>query len=105
MNPLLTLGIICLLAAIVISILFAIFEAKRHADIKCSVIFLRSLIETSELSLTAYRNIEEAFRDSEKLCGSNLAFRSLWFDFQDKFKDISPYSVHKKDMELVRESN
>lgn len=97
-----TLGkfLLALLVLGVIAIILGLRIIKRnHAEYNFyeSAIFMRKLIESSELSKTAYRNILDAFHDFDTISYRNdKAYKSLWSDFLFKYKDFLPESDQPK---------
>jgi hypothetical protein len=71
------LGIITLIAG------FAIVKHEyREREFWEDVAFMRELINNSEVSLTAYRNCLEAFREFDSIAfRDKKAFASLWTEF------------------------
>jgi hypothetical protein len=61
------------------------------------VAFMKALIKNSEVSLTAYRNCLEAFREFDSISyRDKKAFASLWTEFHFKFRDFLPESEEPK---------
>jgi hypothetical protein len=63
---------------------------KQNDDFMESVIFMRELIRSSELSETAYHNILEAFRDFDLTCRNRQTYRKLFTEFMFRYKDFLP---------------
>ncbi len=64
---------------------------RRKQNFWQSVSFMESLIESSELSLTAYRNILCAFREFDTIGYKNKkVFKELISDFVTKYKEFIP---------------
>lgn len=56
-----------------------------------SVIFMRELIRSSQVSETAYRNILDAFREFDEIPYRNeVALRELVMEFTAKYKEFMP---------------
>jgi hypothetical protein len=67
------------------------FSSKAKVDFNESVIFMRELIDSSELSVTAYRNILDAFRDFDTMSYQDRkVYKKLFSDFLLKYKDFLP---------------
>jgi hypothetical protein len=66
-------------------------EYRKH-DYDESVIFMRELIKSSELSLTAYRNILDAFHEFNNISYRDDRYKTLWSDFMFKYRDFLPES-------------
>jgi hypothetical protein len=66
---------------------------RSREDFNNSVIFMRSLIESSEVSQTAYRNILEAFREFDTMhYRDETIYKSLYTGFLFKYRDFLPKS-------------
>jgi len=85
------MGVLTLLVGIGI-----VKRQKQNDDFLESVIFMRELINSSELSVTAYRNILDAFRDFNQTCRSQATYRKLFTEFMFKYKDFLPENYKVK---------
>ena len=82
------LGAGIILAAI-IGVIIVRSEKYRNKE---NEIFLRTLIESSALTKTAYHNIKDAFEDCGTFKGTP-EYKRLWTDFQIKYREFSPYKI------------
>jgi hypothetical protein len=85
------MGVLTLLVGIGI-----VKRQKQNDDFLESVIFMRELINSSELSLTAYGNILDAFRDFNQTCRNQATYRKLFTEFMFKYKDFLPENYKVK---------
>jgi hypothetical protein len=86
------LGIITLIAGFVI-----VKHDSQKQEFWEDVSFMKALIKNSEVSLTAYRNCLEAFREFDSIAfRDKKAFASLWTEFHFKFRDFLPESEEPK---------
>jgi hypothetical protein len=69
---------------------------KVNDDFLESVIFMRELINSSELSVSGYNDILEAFRDFSQTCRNRNAYRKLFTEFMFKYKDFLPENYKVK---------
>lgn len=76
---------------------FIVRSEGRKRDFHESVIFMRSLIESSELSLTTYRNILDAFHEFDTMSyRDKKVYKKLFSDFLFKYRDFLPESEQPK---------
>jgi hypothetical protein len=86
------LGIITLIAGFMI-----VKHDSQKKEFWEDVAFMKALIKNSEVSLTAYRNCLEAFREFDSITFKDKkAFASLWTEFHFKFRDFLPESEEPK---------
>ena len=69
-----------------------IYRSEKYRN-KENEIFLKTLIESSELTKTAYHNIKDAFEDCGTFKGTP-EYKRLWTDFQIKYREFSPYKIN-----------
>ena len=92
--------LLCLVGLGIIN-LIAGFAIVKHDSSKRefweSVMFMRELIDSSEVSKTAYRNCLEAFREFDSISYKDKkAFASLWTEFHFKFREFLPSDIEPK---------
>ena len=96
---------LCLLAGAIVTLAIGAVIVKRETrkhDFWESVIFMRELIKSSEISKTAYRNCLEAFREFDSISYKDKkAFASLWTDFHFKYRDFLPCDKEEPKIKII----
>jgi len=91
---------LCLFAGAIVTLAIGAVIVKRETrkrDFWESVIFMRALISSSEISKTAYHNCLEAFREFDSISfRDKKAFASLWTEFHFKFREFLPKDIEPK---------
>lgn len=91
-----TTGLLILLAITIIAGIRISIKGRRRFDFWESVSFMRSLIRTSELSKTAYRNILDAFHEFSLLpYKDERVYKELIKEFLTKYDKFLTYSEPK----------
>jgi len=90
-TPLFILLLVLLLIATIVIGETILKHRLAKGEFDESVIFMRDLIQSSELSETAFRNILDAFREFDAIPYRNeVAFRELVMEFRAKYNGFMP---------------
>ena len=91
---------LCLFAGAIVTLAIGFIIVKhesREREFWESVIFMRALISSSEISKTAYHNCLEAFREFDSIAfRDKKAFAKLWTEFHFKYRDFLPCDIEPK---------